>query len=131
LESRGILTTTQRNDYLEFPFVGQAFAIERLRIDKKAGETSTEVFWGLTDHGTLPKLRLALHNRAQVRLAVQPLGGVPQPAARTATPGPGPTVSTTLDLIPPRLLLPPTAAAMSIPGQSGHPFRSKAATDSD
>ena len=40
LESRAIWTTTQLNDYLEFPFVGQAFAVERLRIDKKTGEAS-------------------------------------------------------------------------------------------
>jgi len=50
LESRAIWTTTRLNDYLNFPFVGQAFAIERLRIDKKTGETSTEIVYGLTDH---------------------------------------------------------------------------------
>jgi predicted transposase YbfD/YdcC len=31
LESRSIWTTTRLNEYLDFPFVGQAFAIERLR----------------------------------------------------------------------------------------------------
>ena len=50
LESRSIWTTTQLNDYLNFPFVGQAFAIERLRINKKTGESSTEIVYGLTDH---------------------------------------------------------------------------------
>jgi predicted transposase YbfD/YdcC len=46
LEARAIWTTTQLNDYLEFPCVGQAFAIERLRIDKKTGATSTELVYG-------------------------------------------------------------------------------------
>ena len=50
LESRAIWTTTRLNDYLNFPFVGQAFAIERLRIEKKTGEASTELVYGLTDH---------------------------------------------------------------------------------
>ena len=50
LESRSIWTTTRLNDYLNFPFVGQVFAIERLRIEKKTGETSTEIVYGLTDH---------------------------------------------------------------------------------
>ena len=38
------------NDYLSFPHVGQAFAIERQRIDKKTGKESTEILYGLTDH---------------------------------------------------------------------------------
>ena len=50
LESRAIWTTTRLNDSLNFPFVGQAFAIERLRIEKKTGETSTEIVYGVTDH---------------------------------------------------------------------------------
>ena len=66
LESRAIWTTTQLNDYLEFPCVGQAFAIERLRIDKKTGETSTEVVYGLTDHSpqSADPARLLAFNRA-------------------------------------------------------------------
>ena len=35
LESRAIWTTTRLNDYLDFPGVGQAFAIERQTIEKK------------------------------------------------------------------------------------------------
>ena len=40
LESRRIWTTTALNDYLDFPYVGQAFLIERLRIDKKTAKES-------------------------------------------------------------------------------------------
>lgn len=50
LESRSIWTTTALNDYLDFPSVGQVFAIERLRIEKKTGKTSTEIAYGLTSH---------------------------------------------------------------------------------
>ena len=65
LESRAIWTTTRLNDYLNFPFVGQAFAFERLRIDKKTGETSTEVVYGLTDHSpqSADPVRLLAFNR--------------------------------------------------------------------
>ena len=66
LESRAIWTTTRLNAYLNFPFVGQAFAIERLRIDKKTGKTSTEVVYGLTDHSpqSADPARLLAFNRA-------------------------------------------------------------------
>jgi predicted transposase YbfD/YdcC len=50
LESRAIWTTTALNDYLNFPYVGQVFAIERQRIEKKTGKLSTETVYGLTDH---------------------------------------------------------------------------------
>ncbi len=50
LESRRIWTTTALNDYLDFPSVGQAFLIERQRIEKKTGKESTEIVYGLTDH---------------------------------------------------------------------------------
>jgi predicted transposase YbfD/YdcC len=50
LESRAIWTTTRLNTYLNFPYVGQAFAIERQRIEKKTGKVSTETVYGLTDH---------------------------------------------------------------------------------
>ncbi len=50
LESRAIWTTTRLNDYLNFPYVGQAFLIERQRIEKKTGKHSTEIVYGLTDH---------------------------------------------------------------------------------
>ena len=35
IETRKIWTTTALNDYLDFPYVGQAFAIERIAINKK------------------------------------------------------------------------------------------------
>jgi predicted transposase YbfD/YdcC len=50
LESRAIWTTTRLNKYLNFPGVGQAFAIERTTIAKKTGKVSTETVYGLTDH---------------------------------------------------------------------------------
>ena len=49
MESRRIWTTTALNDYLDFPYVGQAFLIERLRIDKKTAKESTEIVYGVTD----------------------------------------------------------------------------------
>ena len=50
LESRAIWTTTRLNDYLNFPYVGQAFLIKRQSIEKKTGKHSTEIVYGLTDH---------------------------------------------------------------------------------
>jgi predicted transposase YbfD/YdcC len=50
LESRAIWTTTRLNDYLDFPGVGQAFAIERQTIEKKTGKVSNETVYGLTSH---------------------------------------------------------------------------------
>ncbi|MCU7908673.1 MAG: hypothetical protein KZQ71_08445, partial [Candidatus Thiodiazotropha sp. (ex Lucinoma aequizonata)] len=35
------------NHYLDFPHVSQAFMIERESIDKKTGETSQEVVYGI------------------------------------------------------------------------------------
>ncbi len=48
--SRSIWTSTQLNDYLNFPFIGQIFAIERHCIDKKSGKESREMAYGLTSH---------------------------------------------------------------------------------
>lgn len=50
LESRAIWTSTALNNYLDFPHLGQVFAIERQRIDKKTGRHSTEMVYGVTDH---------------------------------------------------------------------------------
>jgi predicted transposase YbfD/YdcC len=50
LESRSIWTSTRLNEYLDFPEVGQAFAIERHSIDKKTGKASTETVYGVTSH---------------------------------------------------------------------------------
>jgi len=48
LETRKIWTTTELNDYLDFPHVGQAFLVERHCTDKKTGATSREIAYGLT-----------------------------------------------------------------------------------
>jgi predicted transposase YbfD/YdcC len=66
LESRTIWTTTALNDSLDFPHVGQVFAIERRRIEKKTGKESTEIVYGLTDHTpeSTDAARLLAFNRA-------------------------------------------------------------------
>ncbi len=48
IETRKIWTTTELNDYLDFPHVGQAFVIERHCTEKRTGETSLEIAYGLT-----------------------------------------------------------------------------------
>ncbi len=48
IETRRIWTPTALNDYLEFPHVGQAFVVERERIEKKTGKSSTELAYGIT-----------------------------------------------------------------------------------
>jgi predicted transposase YbfD/YdcC len=48
IEIRKIWTTTELNDYLNFPHVGQAFVIERHSTDKKTGEHSCEIAYGVT-----------------------------------------------------------------------------------
>ncbi len=52
IESRSIWVLSQFNDYLDFPFVGQIFAIERHTIDKKSGKESREMAYGLTSHSS-------------------------------------------------------------------------------
>lgn len=47
IETRRIWTTTALNDYLDFPHVGQAFVIERERIEKKTAKSSTELAYGI------------------------------------------------------------------------------------
>lgn len=48
IETRKIWTTAELNDYLTFPYVGQAFVIERESIDKKSGEYSKDIAYGIT-----------------------------------------------------------------------------------
>jgi predicted transposase YbfD/YdcC len=48
IEIRKIWTTTELNDYLDFPYVGQAFVIERHAIDKKSGLRTCEIAYGIT-----------------------------------------------------------------------------------
>jgi predicted transposase YbfD/YdcC len=53
IESRSIWTSTLLNDYLDFPFVGQIFAIQRHTIDKKSGKETHEMAYGLTSHSPM------------------------------------------------------------------------------
>ena len=48
IETRKIWTTTELNTYLNFPYVGQAFVIERKSIQKKTDQYTCEVAYGLT-----------------------------------------------------------------------------------
>ena len=48
IETRRIWVTTQLNEYLAFPYVAQAFAIEREVIHKKSGKRSREIAYGVT-----------------------------------------------------------------------------------
>jgi predicted transposase YbfD/YdcC len=48
IEIRKIWTTSELNDYLDFPHVGQAFVIERQCINKKSGKNSGEIAYGIT-----------------------------------------------------------------------------------
>jgi predicted transposase YbfD/YdcC len=48
IETRRIWTTTELNSYLDFPHVQQAFVIEREVINKKNGQLSQEVAYGIT-----------------------------------------------------------------------------------
>jgi len=48
IETRKIWTTTELNSYLDFPHVGQAFVVERHCIEKKTGDSSLDVAYGIT-----------------------------------------------------------------------------------
>ena len=48
IETRKIWTTTELNAYLDFPHVGQAFLVEREAIQKKTGQYTHEIAYGLT-----------------------------------------------------------------------------------
>jgi predicted transposase YbfD/YdcC len=48
IETRKIWITTALNDYLTFPHVAQAFKIERESIDKRSGDQSHEIIYGIT-----------------------------------------------------------------------------------
>lgn len=50
IESRAIWTSTALNAYLDFPQVGQVFAIERQTLEKTTGKVSHEIVYGVTDH---------------------------------------------------------------------------------
>ena len=48
IESRSIWVSTALNGYLDFPDVGQVFAIERNTTNKKTGKSSRELIFGIT-----------------------------------------------------------------------------------
>jgi len=48
IETRKIWITTELNNYLSFPHVGQAFVIERESINKKTGKKSKDIAYGIT-----------------------------------------------------------------------------------
>lgn len=52
IEIRKIWASSDLNDYLDFPHVGQAFVIEREVINKKTGKRTREVAYGLTSRTT-------------------------------------------------------------------------------
>ena len=48
IEVRKIWTTTELNLYLDFPYVGQAFMIQREVTNKKTGKCTVKVAYGIT-----------------------------------------------------------------------------------
>jgi predicted transposase YbfD/YdcC len=48
IETRRIWCSTELNDYLDFPDVGQVYLIERESLDKKSGEFSVDTALGIT-----------------------------------------------------------------------------------
>lgn len=47
-ETRRIWVTTELNEHLNFPHVGQAFKVERITLDRKTGELSQVIAYGIT-----------------------------------------------------------------------------------
>jgi len=70
VETRAIWISTALNDYLDFPHVGQVFAIERHTTEKKTAKSSSELVYGLTDHTpqTASPARLLAFNRDHWRV---------------------------------------------------------------
>jgi predicted transposase YbfD/YdcC len=52
IETRNIWVTSELNDYLNFPHVGQAFMVERITVHKKTGKRSRDVAYGITSKST-------------------------------------------------------------------------------
>jgi predicted transposase YbfD/YdcC len=48
IETRNIWTTTDMNDYLDFPYVGQVFMVERTTFFTKSGKERKVITYGLT-----------------------------------------------------------------------------------
>jgi predicted transposase YbfD/YdcC len=66
IETRKIWTTTELNHYLDFPHVQQAFVIQRESVEKKTGQISQDIAYGVTSRKpeeATPRQLLAI-NRA-------------------------------------------------------------------
>lgn len=50
LESRSIWVSNRLNEYVDFPFIGQVFAIQRNTINKKTGKETDDVVYGISSH---------------------------------------------------------------------------------
>lgn len=48
IETRKIWTSCDLNGYLYFPYVGQAFMIERITVNKKSGKETRDIAYGIT-----------------------------------------------------------------------------------
>jgi len=48
IETRRIWSSTEVNDYLDFPYVGQVFMIERESLNKRTGQLHQEEAYGIT-----------------------------------------------------------------------------------
>jgi predicted transposase YbfD/YdcC len=48
IETRKIWTSPELNSYLDFPYVGQAYLVERHSTEKKTGQSSVEIAYGIT-----------------------------------------------------------------------------------
>ncbi len=57
IETRSIWVTSELNEYLDFPHVGQAFKVERISYNKRTGKETREVIHGITSK--IPKLASA------------------------------------------------------------------------
>jgi predicted transposase YbfD/YdcC len=52
IETRRIWTTTALNNFVDFPHLAQAYLIERESMDKKTGEHTRELAYGITSTST-------------------------------------------------------------------------------
>ena len=76
IETRRIWTTTELNDCLEFPHVGQAFVIERETIIKKTGKVTHDQAYGITSrHQNDANPRVIAHLPLGGRALVDTMGG--------------------------------------------------------
>lgn len=63
IEVRSIWITTELNEYLDFPHVGQAFVIERRSTKKKGGKTTCDIAYGITSRRHTDAKRVLKVNR--------------------------------------------------------------------